>query len=314
MLDCLEHGTLARADVAFPSSSFAEGDGTLINNEGRMQRFYQVMNPDPIIQESWRWMRDITLARGADGVGLWGSLDDISGEMNKAIPGFGERADQVAPAASFRVHGKKVARQPHRYSGRTAMHANETLHEPPPPPDPDSPLRFSMEGYHFGEDPALIPIFWAPGWNSAQAINKFQQEVGGPLRGGDPGVRLLEPESGASPSYFISIPGAFAPRSGEWLVVPLYHIFGSEELSSQATALAQRIPLPYVALSAQDAKGLGLHADEEVTVETGARVYRIPVRIDPELPDGTAGLPVGLHGLEGFVAPAWCRIKKEAAG
>jgi NADH-quinone oxidoreductase subunit G len=171
-----------------------------------------------------------------------------------------------------------------------------------------------MEGYHFGEDPALIPIFWAPGWNSAQAINKFQQEVGGPLRGGDPGVRLLEPESGASPSYFISIPGAFAPRSGEWLVVPLYHIFGSEELSSQATALAQRIPLPYVVLSAQDAKGLGLHADEEVTMETGTRAYRIPVRIDPELPDGTAGLPVGLHGLDGIVAPIWCRIKKEAAG
>ena len=28
---------------------------------------------------------------------------------------------------------------------------------------------------------------WAPGWNSVQAITKFQEEIGGPLRGGDPG-------------------------------------------------------------------------------------------------------------------------------
>ena len=50
-----------------------------------------------------------------------------------------------------------------------------------------------MEGYQ-GQPPApLIPRFWAPGWNSVQALNKFQEEVGGPLRGGDPGRRLIEP-------------------------------------------------------------------------------------------------------------------------
>jgi NADH-quinone oxidoreductase subunit G len=313
VLDCIEHATMAQADAAFPASSFAEGDGTLINNEGRMQRFYQVMNPDPVIQESWRWVRDLALKRGADGIGLWGSLDDINGEMNKAIAGFGERAARVAPPASFQVHGKKVARQPHRYSGRTAMHANETIHEPTPPPDLDSPLRFSMEGYHFGEDPALIPIFWAPGWNSVQATNKFQQEVGGPLRGGDPGVRLLDPEAGSTPSYFISIPRAFEPRTGEWLALPLYHIFGSEELSSHASSLEQRIPLPYVALSVNDAGALGVRAGEDVSVEVGSRAYRLPARIEREITDGTLGIPVGLRGLEGIIAPLWCRVKKEGA-
>ncbi len=192
------------------------------------------------------------------------------------------------------------------------MFADQTMHEPPPPPDPDSPLRFSMEGYHFGEDPALIPIFWAPGWNSVQATNKFQQEVGGPLRGGDPGVRLLEPRSGATPPFFISIPRAFAPRTGEWLALPLYHIFGSEELSSQALALSQRVPLPYVALSTGDAKELGFRPDQKATVEIGANVYQLPVKIEQGLAEGTVGIPVGLQGLEGIVTPSWCRIRKEA--
>ncbi len=180
-----------------------------------MQRFFQVMNPDPVIQESWRWVRDIIMARGQDGVHGWESLDDVVEEMNAAVTGFGDRAAHVAPLSSYRIHGKKEARQPHRYSGRTAMHANETIHEPPPPPDPDSPLRFSMEGYHYDGDPALIPMFWAPGWNSVQATNKFQQEVGGPLRGGDPGIRLIEPDMSTMPSFFISLPNAFEPRAGE---------------------------------------------------------------------------------------------------
>ena len=171
-----------------------------------------------------------------------------------------------------------------------------------------------MEGYHFGEDPSLIPIFWAPAWNSVQATNKFQQEVGGSLRGGDPGVRLLEAESGARPLFFLSVPKAFEPRSGEWLALPLYHTFGSEELSSQASALAQRAPAPYLALSEGDARSLGLQPKEEAVVEFGARAYRLPVQVGRELPDGTVGIPVGLHGLEGIVAPSWCRIRKEAAG
>ena len=42
--------------------------------------------------------------------------------------------------------GAKIPREPHRYSGRTAMLANISVHEPKPPDDPDSPLSFSMEG------------------------------------------------------------------------------------------------------------------------------------------------------------------------
>ena len=76
------------------------------------------------------------------------------------------------------------------------MHANVSIHEPEQPHDPDTALAFSMEGYPGHPPPPLIPRFWAPGWNSIQALNKFQDEVGGPLSGGDPGERLIEPARG----------------------------------------------------------------------------------------------------------------------
>jgi NADH-quinone oxidoreductase subunit G len=148
--------------------------------------------------------------------------------------------------------GAKIPRVPHRYSGRTAMLANIDVNEPPPPEDPDSPLSFSMEGNPDQPPSALIPFFWSPGWNSIQATNKYQTEVAGPLRGGDPGVRLLEPAGdGAQVSIFI--PPSFRQRSGEWLLVPLFHIFGSEELTQHAPAVAELLPRPYVALNSEEA-------------------------------------------------------------
>lgn len=58
-----------------------------------------------------------------------------------------EAIQDVAPDAGYRVHGLKIAREPRRYSGRTAMRAPLSVHEPKQPTDPDSALTFSMEGY-----------------------------------------------------------------------------------------------------------------------------------------------------------------------
>ena len=112
----------------------------------------------------------------------------------------------VAPGAGFRLTGGKVPRQSHRYSGRTAIRAQIDVHEPKSPEDPDTPLAFSMEGDHRQPPSALIPRFWAPGWNSVQSLNKFQQEVGGHLRGGDPGMRLIEPHPQIKAACFKDIP------------------------------------------------------------------------------------------------------------
>lgn len=131
----------------------------------------------------------------------WQSLDDLQAALTRTLPVF-KPLLEVAPPSSFRIAGAKIPRESARWSGRTAIFANQTVHEPPPPPDPDTPLTFSMEGATLQPPPALIPRFWAPGWNSIQSLNKFQQEIAGALIGGNPGRRLIEngavaPENGA---------------------------------------------------------------------------------------------------------------------
>ncbi|MBI4962666.1 MAG: NADH-quinone oxidoreductase subunit NuoG [Desulfomonile tiedjei] len=312
-IDHLQNRTAAKADFILPAAAFAEAGGTLINNEGRGQRFFPVMSPHENVQDSWRWLRDIMRSVNRSEAEEWQSIDDIVAAMAKAVPAF-KAVPEIAPPAGFRIEGMKVPRQPHRYSGRTAMLANLTVHEPKPPDDSDSPLSFSMEGYE-GRPPApLIPRFWSPGWNSAQAVNKFQEEIAGPLRGGDPGHRLIEPPRDGTVQYFREPPEAFCPRVGEWLIVPAYHIFGSEELSVLSPGIAERSPQPYIGLSPADAQGLQLTDGLTVRLTIAEIQLILPVRLVSTLPSGVAALPVGLPGVEAVDLPGWGMVSVERNG
>ncbi|MFW6063858.1 MAG: molybdopterin-dependent oxidoreductase, partial [Chloroflexota bacterium] len=308
VLDYLETETTARADVVLPAATFAEGDGTLVSYEGRAQRFLQVYKPEDAVQESWRWlqaMNDMT-AQGA--VSAWRELDDVLEALARAFPAF-EPVPEITPPSEFRIVGQKIPRQPHRYSGRTAMRAHINVSEPKPPDDEDTPLHFSMEGYK-GQPPAeLVPRFWAPGWNSIQALNKFQIEVGGPLRGGRPGRRLIEPDAAQGARREAQIPEAFEARSGEWLALPLHHIYGSDPLSMYTPGVAELAPEPYVALHAEDAAALGAGEGQPLAVQVGERELQLPLRVMSSLPRGVLGLPAGLPQLPYLSLPGWVQVK-----
>jgi NADH-quinone oxidoreductase subunit G len=307
VIDHLLTDTARAAEIVLPAGTFAESDGTLVSNEGRAQRFFQVLVPDGDIQESWRWLRDIMQALGRPPEPDWTRMDDVTAACAAAFPALAP-IRQAAPTADYRVRGSKIHREPHRYSGRTAIHADETVREPKPPDDPDAPFSYSMEGYYGPLPSALVPYFWAPSWNSVQSVNKFQEEVGGPLRGGDPGVRLIEPRSDAAPAYYGEVPPAFAARKGEWLVLPLHEIFGSEELSRWAPAVAQRVPAPYLALNRSDASTLGVEEGAMVAVELAGTRWQLPVKVRSGLPAGVGGIVAGLSELIGGPLPAWGRL------
>jgi NADH-quinone oxidoreductase subunit G len=312
------HATTAKAEVVLSAGSFAESDGTVVNNEGRAQRYFQVYDPayyDPqtMIRESWAWLADLR-ARRHELAAEWSHFDEVTAALAQAVPALSEIVI-AAPNAKFRMKGLKVAREPPRYSGRTAMLANLSVHEPRQPQDADTALAFSMEGHdgtQAGARPgALIPYAWAPGWNSPQAWNKFQDEVGGQLQGGDPGIRLIKvAANGTKSTYFEVVPAAFTARAEEWMVVPLAHIFGSDELSARAESLTKLIPTPYVALNPADADTLG--ADEDATLEVtlpGGSV-RLPLLRRKDLPCGTVGLAVGVPGAPWFAAGATVKLAK----
>jgi NADH-quinone oxidoreductase subunit G len=294
VLDHLSTATTAKANLVLPAGTFAESDGTFVSSEGRAQRFFQLFVPRNDVVSSWRWLKPED----------WTNLDDAIDAFCAAFPELAAVRDS-APAATFRVSGAKVARSPHRNSGRTAVLANIDVSEPKPPQDPDSPLSFSMEGTAAKPPGALIPFVWSPGWNSIQATNTYQKEVGGPLLGGDPGVRVMEPSSSTAPAYFTRVPAEFQPRAGEWLIVPMYHFFGSDELSRHAPAVAQLATKPFIGVGAGD-----FNEDADVEVRIADVTLRLPLRVQPDLPPGLATISAGMVPTAGIKLPAWGKIAR----
>ncbi|HZK67873.1 MAG TPA: NADH-quinone oxidoreductase subunit NuoG [Chloroflexota bacterium] len=310
VLDTLESELSESAEVSLPVASFAEGGGTLVNNEGRAQRFYQVFPATGWVTESWRWIRDAMAAAGRLDARSWLNLDGVIGAMVAALPQLAPVAE-ITPPASFRIAGQKVARQHARATGRTAMNAHIDVSEPMPPEDPDSPLAFSMEGIQgFEKMPpsTLMARIWAPNWNSEQALNKFQAEVGGPLKTSTPGQRLVGPTSGEARPELMGAPEPFRPRDGELLLVAVHHTFGSEEQSIHAPGIAELAPAPYLALRPEEAERLGLRQGEELAVTLGGVERRLVVRTVPGLPEGVACVPAGIPQLKGLDLPVWSRF------
>jgi len=281
-----------------PAGSFAEADGTLVNNEGRAQRFFQVFIPDGPMQDAWRWTAELAALDG--GAPQWAGMDDIIGDIVTTLPQFAGIKD-AAPSVSFDKQGLRFPRAPHRATGRTALYANVSVHEPPPVTDVDAPLTFSMEGNLNEEQrPAALRGFsWTPGWDSNQAsITRYQDGIGGPLKGGDPGVHLLTASAGHGYA------AAAAPAAGEWQAVPRYRIFGTEPLSARAPAIRERMTAPCFSMNEATAATLGTGADETVELTIDGTAHSLPVAIDASLPDKTIGVPAGLEGLQGLRLPA----------
>jgi NADH-quinone oxidoreductase subunit G len=310
VLDHTSTPTSQQAHAVIPAGTFAESDGTLVNNEGRAQRFFQVYEPTDAVQESWRWLLEFGMATSNNKMSSWRNFEDITYALASEVKLL-KGIDQVAPPANYRINGQRVPREPHRFSGRTAMLANINVSEPKPPVDPDSPLSYTMEGYRGLPPSSMIPFFWSPGWNSVQSINKYQQEVGGPLREGDPGIRLFHPVQNGQVNYFMSEPETFAPNDEKLEIVYLHHIFGSEELSAHAPGIAERSPKAYVMLHSSDAGKLHLSENQLLAFEVDGQPFRLPVKISPRMPLGMAGLPYGLQGLPYVELPAWGTVKKD---
>ncbi|MFW9605550.1 MAG: molybdopterin-dependent oxidoreductase, partial [Pseudomonas sp.] len=302
--DHQQTATTARAHLVLSAATFAEGDGTLVNNEGRAQRFFQVFDPTyydaaNLVREGWRWMRAIQST--LQGIDLdWQNLDQVTAACAALSPQLAA-IEHAAPKAEFRIRGMKLAREPHRYSGRTSMRANISVHEPRQPQDQDSPFAFSMEGYAGSvEDRQQIPFAWSPGWNSPQAWNKFQDEVGGNLRAGDPGVRLFDAPRNAL--NWFNVTAATDLPAGQWQVVALHHLFGSEELSVRAEPVQKRLEEAYVALNADAAARLNLKEGQAISFRMANQELRLPLRVLDELADGVLGLPAGFAGIPPLVA------------
>ncbi len=305
-IDHTQTATTEAAEIVLPSATFAESSGTFVSSEGRAQRYFSVMPPVEPCRSAWRWTEEIAAAAGKK-ASAWSGLDEVISALTADLPELKGVRD-AAPRADYRLAGRGVPRKSLRESGRTAVTANLSVHEPQPPRDPDSPMVYTMEGSSLGAPASLNARFWSPGWNSDQSLNKFQAEVSGQLVGGDPGVRLFEPPAEGGGSFYspaASPAAAAGTRDGKLQLVPRHAVFGSEELSAMAPGVASRIAPATVYLSQAECERRGLRDGGRVrlTVDGGEPVdLLVAVK---EMPAGVASVLAGVSGMPVLALPGW---------
>jgi NADH-quinone oxidoreductase subunit G len=300
-LDSLQNLTTELSTHLLPAGTFAESAGILINNEGRAQRFFEVHVPENDVKSSWKWLNDITNDSAIN-------LDRVIDRLTAEFPEL-EAVKSIAPSANFREDTQKIPRETQRFSGRTSMHANKNVSESQPPGDADSAMSYTMEGYVGVPPPALNPFYWSPGWNSVQAINKYQIEVGGALHGGNPGKRLFEIDEDSEVVYFDLLSDCPLLKAGEYMILPLYHIFGSDELSAQSPAIVERVPQAYIGMNDDDALNASIKEGSILEIALNGKLSWLPVKLNLGLPKGVAGLPKGLPQTAGIHFPFVTTLK-----
>ena len=168
------------ADILMPAAPVSEGDGRYVNYQGLIQRYYQVHAPVLPVQDSWRWLNLIESSI-FNSAGYGGqarhqfkdihSLTELDSYLSGLEPAWPfALSEESSSEPSGMPEEKKIARQSHRASGRTAQMANISVHETKATQSPASPLSFSMEG-QAADIAADRPFSWAPGWNSNQSVN-----------------------------------------------------------------------------------------------------------------------------------------------
>ncbi|MFT5082487.1 MAG: NADH-quinone oxidoreductase subunit G [Lentisphaeria bacterium] len=328
VLSQLSNRTTAAADIVFPACSFVETEGTLVNNEGRAQRFFEVLSSANLsLKDTWRVLADIAQAmvakRGAvnqDATNFSAGVKQISDiatfdsvvAMVAQEGGLFSAWQDIAPGADFRIAGMKMPRQSHRYSGRTSLYSDLKVSENKQPLDGDSPLSFSMEGAPINRPPSVNAIVWSPGWNSNAAVNKFQDEIGGPLKGGDPGIRLLDGATDGELNYYseVDIPEALK-KSQDLVAVSQSRIFDNSEVSMMSSALAVRIEKRCAMANKSTADSLQLAEGNAVSVRVGGATVVLPLCIKLEIPEGIITVPDDVHtrlSLPAALLPAVCII------
>nr|WP_044026213.1 NADH-quinone oxidoreductase subunit NuoG [Candidatus Blochmannia vafer] len=308
-----------KASLVLPVANFVESDGTVVNYEGRAQRFFRLYDPNfytknTEILESWRWLYLIHDAYTNCIRTEKLHLDDV---INSVVYCFPELIGikYAAPESNFRVHGQKIAQSTHRYSGRTSMHSNLNIHEPCISKNNETMFTFSMEGNHRNTKSLYnqVAFAWAPGWNSPQSWNKFQDQVGGNLYPKDPGIRLF---NGVSHKNCKNNDGDIYKRTrwfdmmipkidsvnneNRWLIAPYWHLFGSDCMSQRTRCIQDCMPPVYAMISSLDADRFNLKEAIYVQFMCGGYSFRLPIKISVNLPQKHIGLPIGFPGVPVF--------------
>ncbi|WP_185962608.1 NADH-quinone oxidoreductase subunit NuoG [Thalassomonas sp. M1454] len=274
----LEHSqsvVCAHADVILPVACFAESQGLVVNYTGSVQCFYSALNAKLPILPSWRYIQML------DGILGQGKLADCGDNLNDFRTSLSQLESHFPDTFKFLAEQflLKTARQTHRSSGRTAMTANQSVHEAKTTLDDNSPFNFSMEGGRANNSSAM-PFTWAPGWNSNQSISKYQEFVGGKLSKSPAIVQIFDPNNEQDLSIQAAINSEVKSSDDELKVYPAKHIFANDYLGIKTSEFKLTKPIPFIELTPNDADKYKLVQSSHACIVIAGEEFTVQVKIN----------------------------------
>jgi NADH-quinone oxidoreductase subunit G len=290
VLDHLLTPTAQLADLLLPTTSFAEMHGSWVNYEGRLQAAVSCFPGADERRPGYQWLN-------AD-LDFHGLLDEMA--SSEIV------LDSLPSLYATDTNEIKLARQTIRATGRAAVNAVKEVREKQPQQDTDSPYQYSPEGAANLPDqpPAYL---WHPNWNSNESLNRFQEEINGPIRGSNPGILLFE-QASLEPSELTMQPESLlqdtSPKiaKNKLQLLADHNIFADEELSGYVDAIQKRAPQATVKMNRQQISKLRCEGADKLIIKTSIGSCILPLMIDDSVPDGAALIPANLLQQLGTVA------------
>ncbi|WP_169767786.1 NADH-quinone oxidoreductase subunit NuoG [Enterobacteriaceae endosymbiont of Donacia proxima] len=300
VLDHVITRTMKKANIILPVTNFMENSGTVINNECRAQRFFQVYDPSFYNKNndrkpSWKWIYEIYAKLNNLNKNI--TLDEIIKECEKYIPIL-NGINLAAPPATYKVHNRKFARSPLRYSGRTSMFSNINIHEPEQPKDKDTIFSFSMEGnYGANINYTHIPFLWNPGWNSPESLYKFQKEIGISSKYGETGFKIRSKNKCEIHIKKIYYKHNNINYNNQLIIIAHQKLFQNNSLIQKSNLIKRYFNDYYVILNKKDAKKLGILNNYLIKLYCLNNIFILKVYISKFLNQGLVSLPLGTKNI-----------------
>lgn len=291
IIDYIISKTDIKNGVFLPSTNFIESDGTVINFEGRAQRFFKLYNDDLYHNnefqkmESWRWI-DLIISRVNKNNYNFNDVGQILKYLSIKMPIF----SRLSEINIINKNIKKLAKKTHRYSGRTTFYFKKSLSKlNKMEENKHSIFTKSTEGININSK-NHASFYWLPGWNSVQSINKFSNYKKTDNQNIVYDINLFNFKINNSISYF-KIKNNLDKIKSKYIIVPYWRFLGSDEILQKSDLIKDLTDFPYAIINEvynKEKKNI-----DRITFDYWDTKYIFKVKLSKLIPLNNIGLYIG---------------------
>ena len=271
--------TVAYADAVFPSTAYAEREGTFTNMERRLQKLEPAVSAPGSATQPWSLCARLAGALGDDWG--WSGFDDVWGAIRKEVPTHADVDPKILAQSAPTPHAAlgggwqgDAELSASRVAGPAGQYPKGFRSGAPFQTGQNWPLSWELRAFEARQRPGLIPPV---------ATNGAAQTEDPPT----------EDKSGASVA--VDSPSE-QTASDELTLLTGRLIYDNGTMISKTAALHAIAARPYLEMSLEDAERLGISDGDEVTVAANGFDARLSVLV-ADITVGSVFIPYDQSGL-----------------